>query len=170
MLSVILNIPRNAPAKLAQTLQNLVPYAIEGFVLEVIVLHEGMDDVTQLLADEAGCNLRQAPFDMGEICGAARGDWLLFMESGATLQAGWADVVSAHAQIGGGAASFKLKVSDSVPWWKRVFAPATTRSPLTKGFLISKRQARANVAGKSAPVDMMRGLAVKRLRASIVAS
>jgi hypothetical protein len=89
------------------------------------------------------------------------------MEPGSTLDAGWADVVYAHAMADGGAAYFKLEVSDARSWWQRILKPRRHSSPLARGLLISKRQARANVKEQKSAVELMRGLALKPLGASI---
>ncbi|MDZ7824467.1 MAG: hypothetical protein U5K75_10850 [Ahrensia sp.] len=123
-----------------------------------------------VLADEAGCNLSNSTQKFEDICAEARGDWLLFMQAGSMLQPGWPQVVLAHASKGGGAASFKLAVSPDMPWWKRVFGPVTHKSPLAKGFLISKRHAQANANGKPNVENMMRGLAIKPLSVGITSA
>ena len=145
MISVILHVQENDSAALARTLQNLVTFAIEGFVVEVTVLHGELDHTTQILADEAGCVMRPQSEGLRPVFEATRGDWLLFMEPGSTLDAGWADVVNAHALADGGAAQFRLEVTDARAWWQRILMPRKFKSPLAKGLLISKRQARANV-------------------------
>jgi len=167
MISVILDVQENGSAALARTLQNLVSFAIDGLVVEVTLLHDKLDNTTQVLADEAGCILRPQTEGLKPALESARGDWLLFMEPGSTLEAGWADVVHAHAMADGGAAYFKLAVTDARPWWQRVLKPATHSSPLARGLLISKRQARANLKEQKSAVELMRGLALKRLSASI---
>lgn len=167
MISVILDVQENDSAALAHTLQNLVSFAIDGFVVEVAVLHHNLDNTTQILADEAGCILRPQSQGLKPVFDNARGDWLLFMEPGSTLDAGWADVVYAHAMADGGAAYFKLEVSDARSWWQRILKPRRHSSPLARGLLISKRQARANVKEQKSAVELMRGLALKPLGASI---
>lgn len=167
MISVILNVQENESAALARTLQNLVSFAIDGLVVEVTLLHDNLDNTTQILADEAGCILRPQKGGLKPVFDNARGEWLLFMEPGSTLEAGWADVVYAHAMADGGAAYFKLAVSDARTWWQRLLNPRKYASPLAKGLLISKRQARANLKEQRSAVELMRGLALKPLSASI---
>lgn len=167
MISVILNVQENESAALAHTLQNLVSFAIDGLVVEVTLLHDQLDNTTQILADEAGCITRPHAGGLKAVFDGARGDWLLFMEPGSTLEAGWADVVHAHAMADGGAAYFRLAVSDARPWWQRMLHPRKHSSPLAKGLLISKRQARANFKEQKSAVELMHGLALKPLSASI---
>lgn len=167
MISVILSVQENESAALAHTLQNLVSFAIDGLVVEVTLLHDKLDNTTQILADEAGCIMRSQANGLKPVFDDARGDWLLFMETGSTLEAGWSDVVHAHAMADGGAAYFKLEVSDVRSWWQRILKPRTHSSPLAKGLLISKRQARANFKEQTSAVELMRGLALKPLSASI---
>ncbi len=167
MISVILNVQENESAALAHTLQNLVSFAIDGLVVEVTLMFDSLDNTTRILADEAGCVLRPQANGLKPVFDSARGDWLLFMEPGSTLEAGWADVVYAHAMADGGAAYFKLEVSDARSWWQRILKPRRYSSPLAKGLLISKRQARANFKEQSSVSELMRGLALKPLAASI---
>ncbi len=167
MISVVLNVQENESAELARTLQNLVTFAIEGFVVDVTLMHNALDSTTRLLADEAGCMVRNQEAGLASVLDDARGDWLLFMEPGSTMEAGWADVVNAHALADGGAAYFQLAVSDSRSWWHRILMPRKHKSPLARGLLISKGQARANFKEQRSPVELMRGLALKRLSASI---
>lgn len=167
MISVVLKVQENDSAALARTLQNLVSFAIDGLVVEVALLHDKLDNTTQILADEAGCTMHGQAKGLKPVIDAARGEWLLFMEPGSTLEAGWADVVHAHAMTDGGAASFKLAVSDTRPWWQRALKPYRLSSPLAKGLLISKRQARANFKEQKSAMELMRGLALKSLSASI---
>lgn len=167
MISVILNVQENESAALARTLQNLISFAIDGLVVEVTLMHDNLDNTTQILADEAGCVLRPLGKGLKPVFDNARGDWLLFMEPGSTLEAGWADVVYAHAMADGGAAYFRLDVLDARSWWQRIFNPRRHSSPLAKGLLISKRQARANFKEQNSAVELMRGLALKPLGASI---
>lgn len=168
MITVIVTVKQSDTRQLAQTLENLVSYAVEGFVQEVVVLHSGLDETTRYLAEEAGCNLVEDASDIQSVCANARGDWLLFMEAGATLASGWADIVNAHANADGGAASFRLSVSKARPFWQRLLAPQIFKQPLARGLLISKRQVRANSKKQKTPVELVRGLAVKRLRAKII--
>ncbi len=170
MISVILNVQEDDSAKVARTLQNLVPYAVEGFVVDVTVLHDGLEKNTRLMLDEAGCNILPHEEGLSAVCVKARGDWLLFMEPGAALETGWAEIVHAHAMADGGAAQFKLSVTTARPWWQRLLNPRTFKSPLARGLLISKRQAKANMQGKQTPAELMRGLATKRLAAGIYAA
>lgn len=167
MISVILPVQENESEALARTLQNLVSFAIDGLVVEVTLLHEKLDNTTQILADEAGCIVRPQSEGLKPVFENTRGDWLLFMEPGSTLEAGWADVVYAHAMADGGAAYFKLEVSDVRSWWQKLLAPRKYASPLARGLLISKRQARANLKEQKSAVELMRGLALKPLSASI---
>ncbi len=167
MISVVLIVQENESAELARTLQNLVTYAIEGFVADVTLMHDALDDMTRLLADEAGCMLKNQDAGLAPVLDEARGDWLLFMEPGSTLEAGWADVVTAHAVADGGAAYFQFAVLDAHSWWRRILMPGKHKSPLARGLLISKRQARANFKQQRSPVELMRGMALKRLSASI---
>lgn len=167
MISVILSAQQFSASQLAHTLQNLLSHAVDGLVVEVTLMHDGLDEQTARLADEAGCNLANHNDDFVALCKSARGQWLLFLEPGAELQSGWDSAVEAHMRANRGAAQFKLVAPYDYSLWKRIFMPITRKSPLAKGLFISKRQALANGKNKATSIELMRGLAMTRLKASV---
>lgn len=167
MISVIIIVEKNSAELLAITLENLIQHAVDGFVQEVLIVHDGLDSATQSLADEAGCNFASMRNGLLPACESARGDWLLFVEPGASMETGWTELTAAHAKTSGGAATYTARATEQRAWWKRLFKPQTFTRSMASGLLISKRQARANGHGRNSPLELMRGLAIKRLPAGI---
>lgn len=117
MISVV--IPTlNSEAPLGETLAALVPAAVDGLVREVIVADGGSTDRTLAVADDAGARIVAAEAGRGAQLKAgaatARFPWLLFLDVGTSLAAGWEREVRLHierAESGrrrGAAASFRL--------------------------------------------------------------
>lgn len=101
MISVV--IPTlNAQQRLAETLTSLVPAAVDGLVCEVIVADGGSTDRTFAIADGAGAEIVKAPAGRGAQLRAgaerARFPWLLFLNAGTYLDAGWERDVSQHIE------------------------------------------------------------------------
>jgi glycosyltransferase involved in cell wall biosynthesis len=91
MLTAIIE-TRDDEMRLARALAALVPAATDGFVRDVVVIDRGSTDGTLAVADAAGCLILRA--EAGEdvrrlAAEAARGDWLLLLDVGATLPATW---------------------------------------------------------------------------------
>ncbi len=98
MLSII--IPTlNAGGALPQTLNALVPGAIDGLVKEVIIADGGSGDITVKIADASGATIITGPRGRGVQLAAgadkARGDWLLFLHADTVLEEGWEAEVGA---------------------------------------------------------------------------
>jgi glycosyltransferase involved in cell wall biosynthesis len=78
---------------LVPTLAALVQGSAEGLVREVLLADAGSRDGTHAIADAAGCEIVPGPSDEGSrlaaAAGAARGDWILFLEPGAVLEEIW---------------------------------------------------------------------------------
>jgi glycosyltransferase involved in cell wall biosynthesis len=117
---------------LAHTLAALVPAATEGVVREVIVVDHGSRDGTLVVADAAGCTIVEAAKVPGDAhryaAEGARGDWLLFLEPTAALDAGWQAAAVAfidRALVTGKARSSIAYVRRGVlttRWWSRLLA------------------------------------------------
>jgi hypothetical protein len=90
---------------LVPTLAGLVTGSAEGLVREVVLADGGSSDDTRKIADLSGCEFLSGPADEGarlaSAAAAARGDWLMFIDPGATLEEGWTREVRAFLVRGG---------------------------------------------------------------------
>ena len=92
MISVV--IPTlNAELTLGDTLNALIPAAVEGIVREVIIVDGGSKDATLRIADAAGATIIETEPGRGNQLktggAAARGPWLLFLHADTVLDPGW---------------------------------------------------------------------------------
>lgn len=173
MVSIIIP-THNDEAALARMLPPLVTEVVHGTVSDVWVYDQGSTDQTNAVCDVAGCGFLHADkTDVGGLIDKTRDGWLLFLPPGAILSAGWHAHVAEFIDRGNGAAgpaTFKLGVDPNQLWWQRLLANSRQRHAyLPRGFLISKRQAKANLndqAGSDLSI-VMRGRAARRLRAEI---
>lgn len=165
---------RNDEAALARMLPPLVSEVINGTVTDVLVYDEGSSDQTMAVCEIAGCTFidaNQAP--VSALIDAARTAWLLFLPPGAILSAGWHAHVSEFIERNQGAAgpaTFKLAVDPNQSWWRRFMGISHKgHAYLPRGFLISTRQAKANIGDNTASdlSALIRGRAARRLRAEI---
>lgn len=170
MLTVLLEAGADQAA-LGATLATLVPGAIEGLVREVVVVDRGFDAGTRTVADGAGCRIVPGAA-LADAIRLARGEWLLLLEPGARLSAGWLESVGAHlgdAAAGLGTprtARFSRARQDRPGVWARLTRRA---SALSDGLLLSKAEALARL-GPTADgglQDIARGLAAIRLDATL---
>ncbi|TCD13423.1 hypothetical protein [Oricola cellulosilytica] len=99
---------------------------------------------------------------------AARSDWLIVLEPGARLRAGWAEAVIDHvAKPDAGAACFRPPVSGHLfhRWLARLI---TRRRALARGLVISRHHALAKCGpGRQSGEDLARGIPVRHLAAWI---
>jgi glycosyltransferase involved in cell wall biosynthesis len=165
----VLFFTRNNAAALARSLAPLVHDAVEGHISEVIVFDDASDDASADIADASGCTVvRAGENSLRETVVAARADWLVVLEPGARLKHGWYDAVVEHAMRPDSAAGcFRPYTSGN--WVSRILFPVTARKgPLSRGLVISKAQALANLSGEAVSgEDLIRGLALKPLKADI---
>lgn len=114
MISVI--IPTlNDEARLVGALEPLIPASMEGLVRELVVVDLGSTDATLEIADDAGARIVNAADRASGLTQAvkdARGTWLLFLDPGVTLQAGWEIAVREHLNASRAPALFKLQRKD----------------------------------------------------------
>lgn len=158
--------------KLASTLGSLVPGAVEGIVREVVLVDRGMGPDARKVADHTGCRVI-AVEALRDAVATAKGEWLLFLEPGARLVAGWIAAVVEHVErVEEGravtpCAQFRRAAIDRQRFLQRLRG---RRTALAEGFLVKKPQA-IGLAGKGGAVPtlerMARGLAVTRLEAEI---
>ncbi len=160
MLSVLIE-THDSEDDLPRTLASLVGGAVEGLVREVIVCDLGSTDHTHKVSDIAGCTwLGQG----GVATGArqAKGEWLLFLEPGATLAEGWMESVAQHCARATIAATFTNR--ERTPFLARI---RRSNRALTSGLLIRKGQAISLAKNARDAEGIARGLATKQLTAGI---
>ena len=92
MLSIIIA-TRDSERALVSTLAALVSGATAGLISEVLVVDAGSRDDTAKVADIAGCTFTVLEDSLARRlrvgAAAARASWLLFLQPGAILEAGW---------------------------------------------------------------------------------
>jgi hypothetical protein len=101
MLSVI--IPTDGVEQTAvATLSALVPGAASGVVREVLLVDRTDNGVIERVADVAGCRFLRAQGSQTAALAAgaaqARSPWLMFLQAGAVLDAGWIDETTQFIQ------------------------------------------------------------------------
>lgn len=163
MLTVIMEC-KNQEAALAQTLSVLVTGAVQGLISDVILLDGSSTDGTAKVADSAGCRFHQE-WELSDIIRSARGDWILFLQTGARPQSGWVDEIVEFASV----AQMPARFSPSSVWRRPFLERLRAKTdPLERGFLVSKRQATAIVRPSTTVDQIPTGLAVKTLRTELV--
>ena len=163
MLTVILEC-RDNEAELAQTLAALVSGAVEGIVRDVIVLDHGSRDGSAAVADATGCRFL-TEWDIKDVLGSARDEWLLLLEPGARPMAGWVDAVVDHVAVNRNPARFLASRSHRRPFLQRLLRrPA----PLEQGYLVGKRQALAALSPGMTLAGIATGAGARRLAVEMV--
>lgn len=142
MISVLIETRSGQEERLARTLASLVPAAVEGAVREVIVIDPEHAPGVGLVADHAGCRTAETLLAAIE---AAKSEWLLLLEPGARLLDGWSESVLAHAAGAGRPARLSRDASVRRPLGERLWRRAR---PLSRGLLITRREAAALARGK----------------------
>ena len=104
MISVLIE-TLNDEERLARTLASLVGASVEGVLRQVIVWDRGSTDGTSEVADAAGCDWVEAG-SVAEAVRQAKSDWLLLLEPGALMGAGWTDAAARHCARAEMAATF----------------------------------------------------------------
>jgi len=110
MLSVIVS-TRNDERGTVATLAALVPGAAAGLVADVVLLDRAGNDAMRQIADVAGCELMvhgpddadgRADNGLMRAAQRTRSPWLLFLQAGAVLQAGWIEEIANFIEDNGG--------------------------------------------------------------------
>ncbi len=162
MLSVIIE-TRNDEDALARTLGPLVAGAVEGIIREVIVCDLGSTDRTHRVADAMGCEFVPSG---GVPAGIrlARADWLLLLEPGSRLCAGWMEAVIHHANATDRPARFTRSRLERPSFLSRLLA---SRRPLVDGLLIQRMQALKLAQAHGDAATIARKVSAKRLSGEI---
>lgn len=84
----------NSEHRLVLTLSALVPASAEGILKEVIIADEGSSDGTEVVADASGADFVSTTAKSGSALAqglkqCTRSNWILVIQPGAILQAGW---------------------------------------------------------------------------------
>ncbi|WP_246191263.1 glycosyl transferase family 2 [Aureimonas leprariae] len=163
-MSVVIDCREDAVA-LTATLATLVPGAVEGLVREVLVVDRGTDAATRKVADHAGCRV-VAELEAAQAVANAKGDWVMLIEPGARLSAGWIEAVAEHLADGSSdgapkAARFSRVPSDGRGFLRRLLQRG--QRPLVDGLVAPKAQA-VELYGKG---GIARRPAARRLTATI---
>ena len=162
MLSVVIATKDGDEERLAHTLASLVPAAVEGVLREVVVsAPEGAPGV-HAVAEHAGCRLAGS---LSAAVGAAKGEWLLFLEPGARLREGWSESALAHASARSGPARFTAEASGWRRWARRL---AGRKRRLARGLLIRRAEAAAAVEEGGSGESLGRKLWPRTLPARLV--
>ncbi|HEV7417647.1 glycosyltransferase [Tianweitania sediminis] len=159
MLTVLIP-TRNSEEALARTLASLVSGAVEGMIREVMVCDDGSLDGTEKVADHAGC-VFLAGAGLPQGLARARGEWLLVLEPGSRLMAGWTDAVRDHMAGDDRPARFRRGGARRDRWLDWISA----EGPLRAGLLLRHRQMAA-VLDPQGALSLPRG--VCRLPAEII--
>jgi hypothetical protein len=174
MLSVVIA-TNESERTLVPTLAALVPGATAGLVREVIIADPGSRDATSEVADIAGCALLVSDAPLAErlarAAETARGPWLLFLEAGAVLQAGWIEETSRfleEASLAGQA--------DAVAAVFRAVSPSLVRqSPLREAFTLlmqaaglQRRASHGLLIGQALFRQLRRGEAAAERQADVI--
>jgi hypothetical protein len=163
MLTVLMEC-RDQEAELAQTLSILVPAAVEGLVSDVVVLDHGSADGSSRIADAAGCRFHRQ-WQIKDVLGAARGEWLLLIEPGARIQNGWIDEVMEFIALNKQPARFAASRHYRRPFFKRI---GRTVPPLEQGLLMPKERAMAAAKPGMDLKDLAIGQKATRLVSEII--
>ncbi len=156
MLTVIVEAGEN-PEAVARTLAGLVPAAVEGVVRDVHIVAGSESPALKRVVDTAGARLWPSG-RLADAINAARAEWLLVLEPGARLNGEWMDAVAAHCGASHMPARFrKAKGGRRFAWF------GARASALSRGLVIAKAQAIANMRGRRSAEALASGLAVRTL-------
>ena len=108
MISVVVQ-TFNDGARLVRCLEPLVAASMEGLVREVIVVDRGSTDDTLEIADDAGAKILKSELRLAAGLKAAKGPWVLLLDPGVRLEAGWETAVRHHMADSRKAARFRLR-------------------------------------------------------------
>ncbi|MCX8996324.1 glycosyl transferase [Rhizobiaceae bacterium BDR2-2] len=163
MLTVLMEC-RDQEPELAQSLAVLVAGAVEGLVSDVVVLDHGSKDGSERVADAAGCRFH-SDWNLGDVLGTVRGEWLLLMEAGARPQFGWVDELSEYVTLNRDPARFSPSRTYRRPLLKRLMQPSP---PLETGIVLSRSQALSVARADMKLCELARGLKSRRLSSEMI--
>ena len=165
MISVLIE-TLNDEERLARTLASLVGASVEGMVRQVIVWDRGSTDGTSEVADAAGCDwvaAQNVTSSVAEAVRQAKSEWLLLLEPGALMGAGWTDAAARHCALAEMAATFTSRTRR--PLFGRLLG---RERALARGLLIRKQRAVALAKSAGTSEAIARGLASRQIDGEIV--
>lgn len=165
MLTVIMECHDQDP-ELAHTLSALVAGAVEGVISDVVVLDHGASDGSSFIADAAGCRYYRQ-WDIRSVVSEARGEWLLLIEPGARLAAGWIEEIAEYVALNSQPAHFSEARAYRLPFYRRL---TRSRPPLENGLLLPKRQALGLASSGGKLLQLARVGKPRRLACEIIPS
>lgn len=163
MLTVLMEC-RDQEPELAQTLAVLVAGAVEGLVSDVVVLDHGSKDGSERVAEAAGCRFH-SDWNLSDVLGSVRGEWLLLMEPGARPQFGWVDELSEYMALNRVPARFSPSKTHRRPLLQRLMQRA---EPLETGVVLSRSQALAVARSDMKLSELARRLKSRRLSSEMI--
>ncbi|MGQ7792245.1 glycosyl transferase family 2 [Faunimonas sp. B44] len=152
---------RDDPEGLARTLASLVPAAVEGVVKDAFVFARERNGDVAAVTEVSGAVLLagQSPSQAAE---HGRGEWLLLLEAGATLEDGWTAAARSWGGTREAPARFRrVKGSFFARVWPR-------GRPLASGLLIRRDRFRSVAASSDSLGAVASGRAAGKLDARIV--
>jgi glycosyltransferase involved in cell wall biosynthesis len=177
MISIIIA-THNHGAVLAETLDALVPAAIDGLVREVIIADGGSTDATFAIADGYGADVITTSGGMAPGLNAAREaarcQWVLVLPADVRLQPGFERTIASCIARGDGVAAIlpiieTSRFAQAASYLRRLWRP---RSVTERDGLLIGRNAFARLGGfrpaetpKNGAIVDIRGLDVKSLPA-----
>lgn len=163
MLTVLMECLDQEP-ELAQSLAVLVSGAVEGLVSDVVVLDRGSKDGTERVAEAAGCRFH-SHWDLNQVLGSVRGEWLLLMEPGARPQFGWVDEIAEYMSMNRDPVRFAPSRHYRRPLLKRLIERTP---PLETGVILSRQQALGLVRADMKLSELARGVRSRRLASEMI--
>jgi hypothetical protein len=133
MLTIMME-TRDSETKLAHSLAALVTGAVEGLVSDVVILDHGSRDASGQIADAAGARFL-SQWEIADVLGTVRGEWLLLIEPGALPLGRWVDEIAEHMAVGRGPACFSPSRRHRRPLMAQL---SSRRPPLERGFMLRR--------------------------------
>jgi hypothetical protein len=130
----------------------------------VIILDHGSKDGSSDVADAAGCRFCR-DWNLADVVGSARGEWLMLLEPGARPIGRWIDELAEYVSMNKAPARFSGSRLHRMPLFRRL----TRRGkPLETGFLLRKNDALAAARGNTGLDAMTNVRSVRKLSTELV--
>jgi hypothetical protein len=149
-----------------RTLNGLIGATVEGLVREVVLLANADDETARRVADHSGAEVALRDQFFAAVS-RARGDWLLVVEGGVLLEAGWQEAVETHMQNRSRAACFARSPHAPRSYFQRMLRP---ERPLALGLLMPKAAALVElnrIGASCGPAELTRAARPGAIAASL---